>query len=233
MIDGLNPYEELGIDRGATEDEIRWAYRKAAKLAHPDAGGTAEAFDKIATSLAVLTDPARRKTFDETGRIDGGQPDNDRAAALQVVERHVADLVNAFINTGMDPAKDIPDPRTLDVPAEIVRRIEGEIRMAEQGLEGGARIVAYLKDLGARFEPKADVGLPEGEEDPIARGFKRQVEQNERQLANLRKSIEVHRLAIEIARGYSFLAAPIFIDPAAYYRGDPSPYTWPVTAAGV
>lgn len=201
MTDELNPYEELGIDRGATEDEIRWAYRKAAKLAHPDAGGTAEAFDKVATSLAVLTDPARRKTFDETGRIDGGQPDNDRSAALQVVERHVADLVNAFINTGMDPAKNIPDPRTLDVPAEIVRRIEGEIRMAEQGLKGGARIVDYLKDLGVRFEPKADVGLPEGEEDPIARGFKRQVEQNERQ--------QVHRLAIEIARGYEFQREPV------------------------
>jgi DnaJ-class molecular chaperone len=214
MTENLNPYEELGVTRDADEKAIRRAYRFAAGKSHPDVGGSAEAFARVTTSLAVLTDPAKRRTYDEAGRIEEDRPDNDRAAALQVVEKHVSDIVNAFLSSGMtDPAL---DPSKMDVIADVKRRIMTEIAQAEQGIAGGVMVVQTLKDLARRFKVK-HADEPMTAEDPIGRGFKRQVEQNEQQLAMLRHGIEVHRMAIQIAEGYSFeMDSP-------YQR---SPYGW-------
>lgn len=197
----LNPYEELGVTRDADAAAIQRAYRNKAKTAHPDAGGDRAAWERTSTALQVLINPAQRKTYDETGRIDEDRPDNDRAAALQVVEKHVSDIVNAFLSSGMtDPAL---DPSRMDVIADVKRRIMAEIAQAEQGIAGGVMVVQTLKDLARRFKVK-HADEPMTAEDPIGRGFKRQVEQNEQQLAMLRHGIEVHRMAIQIADGYSF-----------------------------
>ncbi len=44
----------LGVGPGAGADEIRAAYRSAAKRAHPDRGGSSEAFQRVRTAADVL-----------------------------------------------------------------------------------------------------------------------------------------------------------------------------------
>lgn len=219
----LNPYEELGVERDADEATIRRAYRGKAKTAHPDAGGTEEAFARVATSLAVLTTPGRRRTFDETGRIEDDRPDNDRAAALQIVEKNIGDIVNAFVNSGFKPET---DPRRMNVPAEIASRIRHEIINARIGIEGGEKVLKYLKDVARRFKLKAGkAATPEA--DPIARGFKLQVDRTEQQLADLRKAIIVHELAITIADAYAFEQDKGW--PDSYHAGQASgPYSFSI-----
>lgn len=78
-------YDDLGVDRGADAKKIRRAYRRRAKSVHPDAGGSREEFDKIATALMVLSDPRRRAQYDETGQYDEGRPDNQMAETLNVI----------------------------------------------------------------------------------------------------------------------------------------------------
>ena len=46
-----DPYEALGLQRGATEDEVKKTYRKLAREHHPDKGGDAEKFKKIQTAV--------------------------------------------------------------------------------------------------------------------------------------------------------------------------------------
>ncbi|ABW12853.1 heat shock protein DnaJ domain protein [Parafrankia sp. EAN1pec] len=57
-------YEVLGIVRTATDAEIRAAYRRAAKHAHPDAGGSPRSFQRVHAAYRVLGDPARRHAYD-------------------------------------------------------------------------------------------------------------------------------------------------------------------------
>jgi curved DNA-binding protein CbpA len=214
MMD-LNPYEALDVPRDADEATIRKAYRKASKRAHPDAGGSEEAFAKVATSLAVLTDPKKRKTFDDTGRIEEDQPDNDRAAALSIVEGQIAAIVNEYQQSGFRPSN---DPRKMDMPAEIVRRIKKELLEANVGLKGGAEHVTYLKDMARRFKLKNPADFPEG--DPIVRGFELQVRRAEQQIADIHASIRVRELAVKIAEGYTFEADA----PAKTDRNDAMAY---------
>lgn len=64
-------YEVLGVPRGASEDDIRKAFRKLARQYHPDVAKdkkiAEEKFKEINEAYEVLSDPAKRKKYDELG----------------------------------------------------------------------------------------------------------------------------------------------------------------------
>src|SRR6476660_4248249 len=60
-------YAILGVDKKATQADIKKAYRKKAKTAHPDVGGDEETFKKITHSYEVLSDPVKKENYDKFG----------------------------------------------------------------------------------------------------------------------------------------------------------------------
>lgn len=63
-------YEVLGVDRSATQEQIKQAYRQLAMTYHPDRNPAPDAtdhFKEIAEAYAVLCDPAKREQYDTTG----------------------------------------------------------------------------------------------------------------------------------------------------------------------
>lgn len=78
-------YADLGVARDADAKEIRRAYRRRSKTAHPDAGGSREEWHRVSTALLVLTDPQRRAQYDETGQYDELRPDNQMAETMNVI----------------------------------------------------------------------------------------------------------------------------------------------------
>jgi DnaJ-class molecular chaperone len=73
-----DPYQTLGVARGASEADIKKAYRKLAKELHPDRNKdnpkAAERFSQVTNAYDLLTDKDKRARFDR-GEIDGdGNP---------------------------------------------------------------------------------------------------------------------------------------------------------------
>ena len=72
----IDPYATLGLEKEATSEQIKSAYRKAALKHHPDKAAASDKdaahtkFQQIAFAYAILSDERRRRRFDATGRTE-------------------------------------------------------------------------------------------------------------------------------------------------------------------
>ena len=69
-------YEVLGVDKNASEEEIKKAYRKLARKYHPDvnkAPDAEEKFKEVKEAYDVLSDPQKKAQYDQFGHADPGQ----------------------------------------------------------------------------------------------------------------------------------------------------------------
>jgi molecular chaperone DnaJ len=73
-----DPYDILGVERGASPDEVKTAFRRLAQRFHPDKNpGDEQAqqrFKEINAAYQLLSDPEKRATFDRFGVADGNVP---------------------------------------------------------------------------------------------------------------------------------------------------------------
>ncbi|MBI4161660.1 MAG: J domain-containing protein [Acidobacteria bacterium] len=79
---GRDPYAVLGVNREASQAEVRRAYRKLARKYHPDVNPgdprAAETFKQVAGAYQILGDPKQRDRYDRTG---GADPEGVAAAS--------------------------------------------------------------------------------------------------------------------------------------------------------
>lgn len=79
-------YAVLGLERGATESEVRAAWRRAARETHPDVGGDTVAFRVAREAYETLIDPERRAAHDRlldargSTRSSSGAPEAQAAS---------------------------------------------------------------------------------------------------------------------------------------------------------
>ncbi len=96
-------YEVLGVSKNATDEEIKRAFRKLAKQYHPDVNkepGAEEKFKEIGEAYAILSDPAKRKQYDQFGHAAF---QNGQAGGYQdfnFSDINLDDILNDFFGGG-------------------------------------------------------------------------------------------------------------------------------------
>jgi molecular chaperone DnaJ len=104
-----DPYEVLGVGRGASDQDIKKAFRQLAMELHPDVNAhdpdAEEKFKEAAEANEILSDPERRATYDRYGhdglRSGGYAPNFDGFGSI-------ADLFNAFFGGGQSAGRAVP-----------------------------------------------------------------------------------------------------------------------------
>lgn len=69
----MDYYKTLGVNKNASPDEIKKAYRKMAMKHHPDRGGDESTFQNISQAYETLSDPEKKQMYDTYGTTDNTQ----------------------------------------------------------------------------------------------------------------------------------------------------------------
>jgi molecular chaperone DnaJ len=120
-----NLYDTLGVPKNASPAEVKKAYRKLAREHHPDQGGDEARFKEIQGAYDVLSDPEKRKQYDQFGSANGrGGP--------QFQEFDLGDLGDLFgglFGGGGFGRSARPQPeRGADLQAEVHVSFEDSLR---------------------------------------------------------------------------------------------------------
>lgn len=137
----MDLYDTLGVAKDATKAAIKAAFRKKAKDAHPDAGGSPEQFHAIELAHRVLTDESRRERYDRDGTLDT-EPDNTDAQAMSVI----ASIVDRFVADEQAKYKNLV--------GEIRKELNSDIATAKRSIEEGRKFELRTIDLRKRVKGK-------------------------------------------------------------------------------
>ncbi len=199
-VDYKDYYKILGVDKKATEKEIRQAYRKLARKYHPDVNpgdkAAEEKFKEINEANEVLSDPEKRKKYDELstyyqqyGRMPGagtGPMGRDGGVRYEYRTVNPEDLNDLF--GGQSPFSDFfetffgssfagqPDIRTRtggprSPRATIGQDIESSVEVTLAEAYQGVTRIFELTDIDGsrkRIEVKIPAGVDEGSRIRIA-----------------------------------------------------------------
>lgn len=124
-------YEVLGISVRAGPDEVRSAYRRAARAHHPDAGGDARAMTELNAAWHVLRDPGRRAAYDRllARRPAAGQARTAPAPATEPdpddgdLAREWADLADIVDSEPIRPVQSLEGWWAMIPPATLLAAI--------------------------------------------------------------------------------------------------------------
>lgn len=103
-MDKKDYYEILGVSKNATDEEIKRAFRKLAKQYHPDINkeaGAEEKFKEIGEAYAVLSDPEKRRQYDQFGHAafqNGGGFGN--SGGFDMGDINLDDILNDLFGGG-------------------------------------------------------------------------------------------------------------------------------------
>ncbi|HEX8254097.1 MAG TPA: DnaJ domain-containing protein [Thermoanaerobaculia bacterium] len=160
----VNYYEILGVDRSASEQEIRDRFRKLARENHPDRyrgndkAGAERKFQTLTEAVNVLTNAEKRKQHD-SGLAGGANKAN--VDFVQIGKAYLAkgvkaykenDMRGAYENFDMAAKHNPQDAKAFHYLALAASRIPGQMRSAVQAIETAVQKepmnAVFLKDAG-------------------------------------------------------------------------------------
>ena len=106
-------YEVLGVDKSASDDEIKKAYRKMSRKYHPDIAGPEyeDKFKEVNNAYAVLSDPDKRRMYDS-----GVDPNDPNAGGFGGASGFgmgdMSDIFGQFFGGAFSGGSQGPVPRT-------------------------------------------------------------------------------------------------------------------------
>src|SRR5207249_1299006 len=157
-------YDVLGLKRGASQKEIKQAYRKLARKHHPDVNpgdkGAEERFKEINSAYEVLSDAEKRNKYDRYGERWEMAEAFEKARAKQGAGGGSGKIAGAVCHV-CEGRGVVVRPRRLEVKIPAGARDGTRVRLAGEGSAGmggprGDLYVVVRVRPHPRFERKGD-----------------------------------------------------------------------------
>ena len=142
----MDYYNTLGVKRGASDDDIKKAYRKMAMKYHPDRGGDEKKFKEVEEAYRTLSDPQKRQIFDMGGdpnRQQGGFRQGDSPFEFHFNTGNMDDIFESF-GFGRRQARRNKS-LSINVQIDLEDVLRGKTINAEVGISGGKKNVINIE----------------------------------------------------------------------------------------
>lgn len=140
-----NLYKILGLNKNASEDDIKKAYRKLSKQYHPDLNNGVESreYIDIITAYKILINPEKKRIYDETGEIKSN-PDDTR-------QKIVSNILGIFNNIISNQSINLHQNDIFDI---MRNTIKDEQKKIENEIKNMNILIARYKLAGSKIKSK-------------------------------------------------------------------------------
>lgn len=143
----MSLYETLEIAPDASEAQIKQAFRTKAKRAHPDSGGSPDEFHALCLAYGVLSDPLRKRQYDESGSVD---PLGNAIAQT---------AFDAVIGAAMQIGQYGLEPSATNLVAEAAALLRSNLSQTKQNRHATLRGLQTVAKLKERFKTAGETSL--------------------------------------------------------------------------
>lgn len=183
-------YKILDVDSEASQEEIKKAFRRAAKRHHPDNGGDSVSFSEAAKAYSILSVPFLRKRYDNTGQTE--RPINtDNQKAGELISRIMQDIIS---QTSLSNVTSVNLLLEIDSSLkDSITFLRGQQRQLQDQTK---KLVAFRKRLSkhSRLHPPY-----------LLTSLDSQLKLNIQSLMNFYREVRMVRLARQLLEEYSYL----------------------------
>jgi len=203
----MNPYDALGVRKDASAKEVGAAYRKLSKLHHPDKGGDRDKFEEIKFAFDILSNPERRKRYDESGRTD------ESPVTPQKVRIYIENTIRTVVGAER-PDGSTDDPIMENIRDKILMNIAAGKMELRKNIFKAQRKVERAQRMIERFKPKVAGGT-----DLVGDALKGQKKFWEGELRSFQDALELAEEAERVFNSYDYEAGP---GPEGHYSPGPA-----------
>lgn len=205
----MNPWEILGLKEGASDKQIKKAFRDLAKKHHPDKGGDGGIFAEISKAFALIETEDARKKFERST----GLPEKSLTSmAIEVV------LIK--IMGGIQTSNDImhlKHKQLIEITKEACRN---DLTQMKRDHRKKRLQIEVMQDLISRFTFNG-----EKEKDFISYALDDEVNATKKNLKRLEKQMQIAARGLTLLKKYSFNAEVYMANRSYHFHYNPTSFT--------
>jgi len=137
-----NLYDALGLDKNATPEEIKKAYKKEASIHHPDKGGDNDKMTQIVHAYSILGNAGRKDRYDKTGE-----------EANDSFDKKFSEFVQMFFMKIIEQEKNVERVDLMERLKEVARQNISGTKQAKGEIEAKRK---KLQKVFGRLEAKKE-----------------------------------------------------------------------------
>lgn len=184
-----NPYEVLGVNEDATEDEIKKAYKTKAKKCHPDiAKDDGEEFKELSWAYELLKDGEMRAHYDQFGM------DPNSKESMRLVE-----IMNALCIVFDEISKSVSADELEKF--DLIGVMKNGIRLKIEAIEGLINMLSEQKEKIEKFQKIIEERLKRKNKDKARQSPNFFLETLKRRISQEKAKIQGQEHLLDVAKG--------------------------------